>query len=125
MYLKLFFFSMVLSLLSCASPKDPQNHGTVSSSENTTDMDLIHEQKLIEDGFVKGIVVYSTQEGDCAYTIKIENEAENPRYLDPVNWDENFRRDGAEVWIKYHSLRRMNRCDKANPVEIVEIKKGG
>ncbi|HLW31074.1 MAG TPA: hypothetical protein VKX40_02350 [Aequorivita sp.] len=125
MYLKLLFFGLTLSIMSCNSSKTSQNVGTTSTIENSTDMDLMDEQKLIEDGFVKGIVVHSEIEGDCPYTIKMENGPGEFYYLDPVNMDESFKKDGEEVWIKFRGLRRMNRCNKANPVEIVEIKKGG
>lgn len=125
MYLKLLFFGLILSVMSCNSSKTSQNVGTTSTIENSTDMDLMDEQKLMEDGFIKGVVVYSEMEGDCPYTIKMENGPSEFYYLDPVNLDENFKVDGEEVWIKFRGLRRMNRCNKANPVEIVEIKKGG
>lgn len=88
-------------------------------------MALIDDQKLMEDGFSKGMVVYSEIPDDCAYTIKMENTLGEFYYLDPINLDEKFQQDGEEVWIKFRGLRRMNRCKKANPVEIMDIKKGG
>lgn len=88
-------------------------------------MNTMDEQKLMADGFLKGIIVHSEMEGDCPYTIKLESDPEEYYYLDPINLEERFKKDGEQVWIKFHGLRRMNRCNKANPVEILEIKKGG
>ena len=41
--------------------------------------------------------------------------------LDPINLEESMKKDGLKVWVTYQGLRMMNRCEKANPVSIVEI----
>ena len=45
-------------------------------------------------------------------------------YLDPIDLREDFQIEGEQVWFKYGGLRRMNRCEKASPISIIEIIKG-
>ncbi len=78
------------------------------------------QKEMTEAGFKKANVLYSAKEGDCPYTLKIDGES----YLfDPINLEETYKKPNLEVWVKYRSLRIPNRCDKASPVEITEIKK--
>ena len=78
--------------------------------------------KMIEDGFKMGTIVASKAEGDCPFTIQMEGE-DKPYFLDPINLDESFKKNGQKVWFTFNGLRMMNRCEKANPVSIVEMKK--
>ena len=82
----------------------------------------IATEKMMEAGFIKGTIVASKIEGDCPITIKVEGE-NGAYYLDPIDLKEDFQIDGEKVWFKYGGLRRMNRCEKANPISIIEIVK--
>ncbi len=65
----------------------------------------------------------ATVNGNYAYSIKT---TEDPiEFLDPLNLDEVYKVAGQEIWFKYTSLRTKNRCDKARPVSIVEMKVRG
>ena len=125
MDLKILLFGFALSVISCNSSKTSSNAETPSSTETSTNTNAMDEQQLIADGFLKGAIEFSEMEGDCPYTIKLKNDSGEFYYLDPINLEESFKSDGEEVWIKFQGLRRMNRCNKANPIEILEIKKGG
>ena len=46
-----------------------------------------------------------------------------PYHLDPINITEEFKKDGEKIWIKFGGLKMMNRCEKANPISIIEIQK--
>ena len=111
----LVFFSTII--LSCGSTK--------KQTQNTSTEETVDPQKLIEEGYMLGTIVYSDKEGDCPYTIQMPGDKMEFYYLDPINLEEKFKVDGQKVWIKFNGLRRMNRCDKATPAEIVDIKKGG
>ena len=89
------------------------------SSENTIQID---SKKMIEAGFIKGTIVTSEVEGDCPITIQVQGK-ETPYFLDPINLDENFKKEGENIWFKFAGLRMMNRCNKANPISIIEIQK--
>ena len=80
----------------------------------------IATEKMITDGFTPGQISISTEEGDCPITIKVEGE-NGAYYLDPIDLKEDFQIEGEQVWFKYGGLRRMNRCEKANPISIIEI----
>ena len=71
-------------------------------------------------GYLAGEVSVSKKEGDCPVTIKIPGK-NGIYYLDPINLEEKYHINGLNVWFKYGGLRRMNRCQKANPVTINEI----
>lgn len=75
---------------------------------------------MTENGYTNGIIVASKKDGDCPFTIKLEGESSN--VIDPINLDDSYKKDGKKVTIKYQLLRRKNRCENANPVNIIEIK---
>ncbi len=77
---------------------------------------------MIEEGFIKGTIISSKIEGDCPITIQVEGK-EGSYFLDPINLEDNYKNDGEKVWFKFAGLRRMNRCEKANPISIIEIQK--
>lgn len=98
-----------LILTSCGAPGNMENE----------DLNQITIQMQAE-GFQEGVVMYSEQNGDCAYTIKTDGDTSE--YLDPLTLDEGYKVDGQKVWIKFKSLRMKNRCEKARPIEIIDIK---
>jgi hypothetical protein len=80
------------------------------------------KQMLIE-GFTMGVIVTSEEEGDCPIVIQMQ-DGERTYFLDPINIAEMYTAiDGDKIWFKYHPLRMMNRCNKANPVSLTEILK--
>lgn len=105
--------------LSCSSSKTAKQseEGTKDSIEMSAS-----DKSMIEAGFSLGTIEASTVEGDCPFTIKIDDE-DTPYLLDPINLEEPYKVDGQQVWFKYSGLRMMNRCDKANPISIIEIQK--
>jgi uncharacterized ParB-like nuclease family protein len=102
-------------LFSCSST----NNSITASSEDKVQTVT---EKMITDGFTPGQISISTEEGDCPITIKVEGE-NGAYYLDPIDLKEDFQIEGEQVWFKYGGLRRMNRCEKANPISIIEIVK--
>ncbi len=117
--LKLSFITAFAFFISCCGTKER----SVQSNTNEEITVMAHEKKMIEDGFMKGTIVYSEKENDCPYTIRVE--ADEPYFLDPINLDRAYKSDGAKVWFTFTPLRRMNRCEKANPVNITEMEKRG
>ena len=103
--------------------------GACKSSENTA-QEATEEKEVMTNGkevtmgvgtpdnSTLGIVVYSDKEGDCPYVIKTSDG----RMFDPINMDESFHKDGMEVEFTFGALRMANRCEKANPISLIEIK---
>ena len=114
-FLKTSISILFVFAIACNSSKNTTSNDSEMSSEN-----MKMEQKMMDAGFKKGTVVASKKEGDCPYTIQID---ENENFVDPINLEEEYKTGGLEVWVKYNGLRRMNRCEKANPVSIAEIQK--
>jgi hypothetical protein len=85
------------------------------TEENITPTTLMNFDKT---GYTFGTIVQSKTEGDCEWTIKLENG----KHLDPKSLEEDFMKNGMSVWIKYTPQRRMQRCENAMPVGITEIK---
>jgi hypothetical protein len=112
--LSIFLF---VAFVSCNSTNKSVVKNTNKSETESIKMKM---EKMIEEGFSMGEIVFSDAENDCAYTIKLDNK-EISYYLDPINLDEAFQKDGMKVWVKYNGLRMMNRCDKANPVSLTDI----
>ncbi|EDM44327.1 glycyl-tRNA synthetase [unidentified eubacterium SCB49] len=106
-------FTIIGSLflvLACNSAKD-------ISTEQITE-NLEQEKEMLAQGFTKGTIVYSDIEGDCEYTIKLDDG----RFFESTDLKEDFKKDGKIVWFTYGPLRRMNKCEKASPVSIIEMK---
>jgi len=113
--LKFSFGFLFLFAIACNSAKE-----TTSESNTMTSVEKQDEQKMMDAGFKKGVIVFSEKEGDCPYTIKIEQDE---TYYDPINLEESYKKEGEKVWFQFNPLRRMNRCVKANPVFVSEIQK--
>jgi len=88
--------------------------------------DQVHNEQtaatMEEEGFLKGVIRYSAAEGDCPYVIEVESTDYN-YMLDPVNLESEFMTDGVQIWFKFAGLRRPNRCEKASPVNLLEIQR--
>ena len=110
-------FTMVL--ISCCSGKKTAAEN--SAAETNTDITM-HTQKMTADGFTKGLIVTSNIKGDCPISIQVEGR-EGFYFLDPINIEDPYKKDGEKIWFKFAALRMMNRCVKANPISIIEIQK--
>jgi len=116
--LKIFSIFLGILLISCGSTTRAISESTKEETANTS----VKINDMTEEGFFSGTIIYSDKEGDCAYVIEVDSE-DHSYMLDPINLDKSFMKDGEKVWFKFNGLRMMNRCDKANPVSIVEMKK--
>jgi hypothetical protein len=90
----------------------------VSQSMSTED----NTEKMIAEGYAAGVIELSNKEGDCPVTIRLEG-GEETMYYDPLEIDDSYKVTGMKVWFKFSGLRMMNRCPKANPIRIENIKK--
>lgn len=120
MILKTTFAFISIFILSCGPIQNqPQEAETNSPAE--IEAKKIESNKMIASGYLPGRIIYSDFEGDCEYTVQLKDGDREFYYVDPINLEENFKRDGQTIWLKFNGLRRMNRCENANPVEITEI----
>lgn len=99
----------ILFLLGCSSTKKMEYTPTPEESKN------------LQAGFIKGTIKAEPMGGACPYVIEANGES-GAYYLDPINLTEYYKKDGQKIWFKFRGLRMMNRCEKANPVSIEEIK---
>ncbi len=81
----------------------------------------IKKAELIPEGFTAGVIQENTKKEDCLFTILVTSNSGEPLYFDPINLDEAYKKDGIALFFKYRPLRMMNRCQRANPVEIQEM----
>lgn len=105
--------SFLILIVACNGTKE-----TVATKATENNME--QEKEMIAQGFTKGTIEYSREEGDCEYTIKLEDG----RYFESSDLKDEFMKDSMTVWFSYRPLRRMSMCNKANPVAITEMKKG-
>ena len=110
-YIALFVFT----ISGCNSIKErPIQNPKGSIKKNKT-------TKLIPEEFTAGVIQESTKKGDCLFTILVTSKGKESLHFDPINLDEAYKKNGLAVFFKYRPLRMMNRCQRANPVEIQEI----
>ncbi|MFC7356367.1 hypothetical protein ACFQO1_01600 [Jejudonia soesokkakensis] len=114
-YLRVVFLLCSILYSSCNASKSSEIKD--QKSENTIE----ETNKMEEAGYKKGTIVYSGEENDCEYTIKMEGNS--TYFLDPIILENTLKKDGQKVWIKFRGLRQMSRCEKANPIELIEILK--
>lgn len=110
--IKFTLISCLFLLMACNGAKET---AATQISEKMT-----QEKEMLALGFTKGTIVYSDKEGDCEYTIKLEDG----RFFESMDLKEEYMVDGMKVWFSYAPQRRMNTCQKANPVGINDMKKG-
>lgn len=119
-FLKTLLIAVTVGLTaSCSSTKKGMSSDATDETKAVTNM--AEDAKKMEAGFMKGTVIASKEEGDCPFVIQVE--AEETYFLDPINMDETFQKDGEKIWFTFSGLRMMNRCDKANPINLIEIEK--
>ena len=98
-----------------------------SSKKTSTDIapksqiNPVKKTELISKGFTPGIIQESPKNEDCLFTILVSVQNKQPYFLDPINLDEAYKKNDLAVFFKYKALRMMNRCQRANPVEIEEM----
>ncbi len=113
----------MLAITACVSTQNqPQNVETNSPAE--IEAKKIAAEKMMEAGYLPGRIIYSDLADDCEYTIQLKDGDRDFYYVDPINLDKKFNTDGQTVWVKFGGLNRMNRCEKAAPVSIIEIEIG-
>ncbi len=122
MLLKITFALFSAAILSCGSTEN-QNQNAEANTPAEIKVEKMNGEKMMAAGFLPGTVVYSDLEGDCPYTVQLKGDKMEFYYVDPMNLEEPYQKDQQKVWIKFNGLKRMNRCNKANPVFIEEIQK--
>ncbi|MFC7358077.1 hypothetical protein ACFQO1_10285 [Jejudonia soesokkakensis] len=76
----------------------------------------------MDENFLSGTILYSAEENDCAYTIKVSNEESGFVLYDPINLEDTYMKEGLNVKFQFKPLKMKNRCDKANPISITLMK---
>ncbi len=112
----LFALFILATVIACSSTKTKEGSNETATTETAT-----KDDKMINEGYTKGTIVFSDKPDDCAYTIQLEGK-DNVMY-DPMNLDVKFQKHDEKIWFTFSPLRRMNRCIKANPIYITDIKK--
>ena len=116
MILKPIYITLFILLGVCCSSKK-----TSADITQKSQISSFKKAELISKGFTPGVIQESTQKEDCIFTIQVSELNKQPYFIDPINLDETFKKNGLAVFFKYRALRMMNRCQRANPVEIQEM----
>ena len=111
----IFALTILMTVIACSSTKSKEG-----SNESIAKETAAENAKMMSEGYIKGTIVFSNKPDDCPYTIQLEGE-DNLMY-DPINLDVKFQRHDEKIWFTFSPLRRMNRCKKANPISITDIK---
>ncbi len=117
---KSIFLVCTIMIFACGTvPKSDADLETNSAAEIEAKKEMAAQ--MLADGYLPGRIIYSDLADDCEYAIQFKDGEKDFYYVDPVNLPEEFRRDNVTVWVKYRNLRRMSRCEKADPVELTKI----
>lgn len=103
-------YTVIIFLFSC------------NSSKGITDKDSNKEstESLIQEGYVRAVIIKNKANSGCPLTVSMENSKE---LLDPLEIKPEDFQNEEKIWIKYNSVRMMNRCNDARPVKVIGIKK--
>ncbi len=100
----------LMSLSSCKSTQETKKEViTAASSEQ--------KEVFMKEGYTAGTIVHSKEEGDCEWTIKLEDG----RHYESMSMKEEFMKNDLKVYFKFIPQRRMSNCTKASPIEITEM----
>ena len=98
---------------SCNSKKE-----LVKTKEDIKQIEL----NFINEGYSKGTVVHY-KSGLCTYII---TEEKTGLKFDPINFDneqfKSFKVGEKVIYFKYRPLRRANRCNDIQPIELEDVK---
>lgn len=109
-----------LAMTACISTQNQaQNVETNTPAE--LEAQKIAGEEMMAAGYFPGRIIYSDEADDCQYTIQLKDGERDFYYVDPINLDAKFNTDGQTVWLKFTKMEIENRCEKAIPVEIIEI----
>jgi len=117
MFTRTLILVFLVSITACCTSKKTATAATSDTSDKQEVM--MSDAKMIEAGFKQGTIEASTVEGDCPFVIKMDGE--QSYFLDPINLEETYKKDGMKLWFTFRPLRMANRCKKANPVEIEDM----
>lgn len=120
MVLKIGYIIFSTLFISCGINQNlPQTAETNSDAE--IQAQKIEGEKMMAAGYLPGRIIYSDLVDDCEYTIQLKDGEKDFYYVDPLNLGENFSSDDKTVWVKFDELKMESRCEKAIPVELIEI----
>jgi hypothetical protein len=104
---------------SCKTSEKVSDEATTEATEVVAkDKSTTAATELLDERYVEGTIIRSKQEGDCEFTIQT---SEGVLY-DPTNLADMYKKNGAKVIFKFAGLRMPNRCVKANPIRIEDIR---
>ncbi|NNC83609.1 MAG: hypothetical protein HKN79_08525 [Flavobacteriales bacterium] len=108
-------------LISCGPKQDlVQASPAEESSEEAEKEEILSEEEMFFKGYRKGAVVHDPElDGTCEYQIFL-NLTEK---LETLEFPEDFKENGLEVYVKYSLQRRPQQCEGSQPVDIIDIKK--
>jgi hypothetical protein len=99
--------AFIVTLQSCFLFTEVKNKSSESVSDN-------HEQ----NGFAKATIINYTIDG-CTFVIQLEDG----KKLEPINLQEEFKKDNFKVWIKYQHYKGNSICMAGEMVNITSIEK--
>jgi len=123
MLTKFFTIALIVLSTSCNSAQETvqETDGDTMNKEQS-DNKAMDAQMLI-DGFHIG-ELKQLKDSVCEFIIL---DLVTKAKFDPINISEDIyksiRNDGEKVYYKYRPLRMMNRCNVANPISLIDIKK--
>tara|TARA_R100000935_G_C2747150_1_gene128260 strand:- start:77 stop:487 length:411 start_codon:yes stop_codon:yes gene_type:complete len=103
---------LLVAVFAVASCTSPQTNTSKSTRQLTTPKPVVKEYK--------GTIIHSDVEGDCEYVILLDGK--RSVMLDPINLQGNFKQHGTKIWFTFRSMKMPNRCEKANPISITDIR---
>lgn len=103
-------FCALMSLSSCKSKQE-------ATQQNVTETTMNKKEALLNEGYTAGVITQTKEEGNCEWTITLENGL----VYESMTMKDEFKKNGMKVFFKFLPQRRMSRCTNASPIEITEI----
>ena len=104
----------LMSLSSCKSTQEAEKE-VITAANNEAQKEV-----FMKEGYTAGTIIHSKEEGDCEWTIKLEDG----RHYESMSMKEEFKKNDLKVYFKFIPQRRMSNCTKASPIEITEMVTG-
>lgn len=104
-------------MLSCNTNKKAMENEHVSNTNKSAT--TMENSKNNNSKLTNGIIITGKKEGQCSFLIQLDDNT----LLDPINLEKEYMIADLKIAFNFSQLRMMNRCDNANPISIIDIKK--
>ncbi len=112
---------LTICSISCKSNSNPTSNNSIQKPDAVQPEDQQSELKLLQEGYVKAVILDKKSSYDCGFLLKLEDSGS---LLYPLKMDKRYQTDHLKVWLRYRPIRPIQaNCPDAKPIHIEGMQK--